>query len=238
MTTSVSCTTNASHVYMDNGTATTINWSLEVKGYNKNIMQTVPGVRKVNNDKVMYALENKTQYAICIRSDKEIEFEIYTDGLTQDNCQGRWHMNSGSSGWIMRSANVDRSFVVLKADSEEGKAAGIKDDQYSGMLIVKVYPVETEHDDGVAKCRKKKRNITRSAIDFTRRARNNEFSAAGTAYGAKVDQTFNTVNCKKTVSDCEHITMNILLACQEPEFGCAYGHNTPESYAMRGDFGI
>lgn len=233
----------------------TIKWGFRVWGYmDNNTSKRVTGtVKKTHGSsplevRRMLALPNKTPYCVEVYSDREMDFEIYTDGTEPENLQGRWRIDpekSMSSGPIARSANVAKQLVVLKADSSAGRNAGIKDDSCAGMVVVKAYPVtfiQTERYlndmDGVVKCRKKKYTRHTESRGATR-----SFSAAGTAYGKKSDQTFGVAKSKSTVSDREHLELGMLLAIEEvedDEFSSAYGHNLQKAPPLpqRSDFGF
>ena len=232
-----------------------LKWGFKVWGYSgddtsERVTGTVKEIHGSNPLEVrrMFALPNKTPYCVEVYGDREMDFEIYTDGTEPENLQGRWRLNpeeSQSSGPIARSANVARQLVVVKADSETGRKAGIKDDNYAGMVVVKAYPitfVQTERyineTDGVVKCRRKKHGKSSGYRGATR-----GFSAAGTAYGRTSSQTFGIAKTKTTVSDRNHLEIGVLLAVEDKhddEFSCAYGQNTPHIAPppKRSDFGI
>ena len=234
----------------------TLNWGFKIWGYmDNNISKQVTGtVKEIHGSnpvelRRMFALPNKTPYCVEVYGDREMDFEIYTDGTKPENLQGRWRLDpehSQSSGPIARSANVARQLVVIKADSETGRKVGIEDDDYAGMVVVKAYPitfVQTERyineTDGVVKCRKKKHAKSTCYRGTTR-----SFSAAGTAYGKESSQTFGIARTKTTISDRDHLEIGVLLAvedeCDDDEFSCAYGQNMPQVAppAKRSDFGI
>ena len=233
----------------------TLNWGFKVWGYSDDdTSKLVPGtVKEIHGSnpvevRRMFALPNKTPYCVEVYGDREMDFEIYTDGTEPENLQGRWRLDpekSHSSGPITRSVNVARQLVVVKADSETGRKAGIKDDNYAGMVVVKAYPitfVQTERyineTDGVVKCRRRKQRKDTGSRGATR-----GFSAAGTAYGKESSQTFGTAKTKTTVSHRDHLEIGVLLAVEDErndEFSCAYGQNMPQVAppAQRADFGI
>ena len=232
----------------------TLNWGVKVWGYSgddtsRRVTGTVKEVYGSDPAEVrrMLALPNKTPYCVEVHGDREMDFEIYTDGTNPENLQGRWRLNpeeSHSSGPIARSANVSRQLVVVKADSAIGRKAGIKDDDYAGMVVVKAYPitfVQTERyineTDGVVKCRRKKQRKQSSSCGATR-----GFSAAGTAYGKESSQTFGVAKTKTTVSDRDHLEIGVLLAVEDShdDFSSAYGHNMQHTSppARRSDFGL
>lgn len=245
-------------------------WSVSIKGIDDpdkgNMGNNVPGTETIivgknpYHDNYMYALPHKTHYGFSVKSTWESDVDVFVDGTNPENLIGTWRITPKSNAWIWRSANVDRALVLLKADSKEGTGAGIKNDEYSGTIIFKMKPIVEEDteayqemmrqqhaeadncdDDGVAKCRKKKRRSVNNMNTESTSVRG--FSAAGTAFGKKVNQTFSSAVIKRHINNYDHLQMNYVLVVdntpKKEEFSCAYGHHMkPVPLTKRSDFGV
>ena len=207
-------------VFVEEGKERHIRWSVEIRGFvvpGYDRLGTVAGTERLIPDRGIwgYALPHETPYGLRITSDCECNAEIFIDGIDAAHSQGVFRIMPGTSSWITRPTSEARAFTLLGVDTEEGRAAGVKDDEHAGCVIVKVSPVvledteevrarkiQEEMEDGIAKCRKKKKS-TRG------------YAAAGTGLGAEVSQRFSSAEQKRVVGSCDHLQMSCVLMCKE-----------------------
>lgn len=232
-------------------------WSVSIKGVDDpdkgNGAYNVPGTETIivgknpYRDNYMYALPHKTHYGFNVKSTWESDVDVFVDGTNPENLIGTWRIIPETNAWIWRSVNVDRALVLLKADSKEGNAAGIKDDDYCGTIIFQMKPILEEDTEAYKimhmspPCTLEGDGISDNDYDNYRSARG--FSAAGTAFGKKVSQRFSSAAYKRHINNYDHLKMNYVLAVEDApkneEYSCAYGHHmTPVPLTKRGDFGV
>ena len=219
----VSCKVMQTQTYFDNGKVLSFDWGAEIKGWKgaRNVMgtkTTIVGKTPYLN-KTMFALPNESEYWIRFYTDHEMDVEIFTNGIDEEHSQGVFRIMSGVSNWIKRSANVDREFMLFKPDSDLGKSAGIKNDEYSGVVMFKAMPI-TEKDTNEYKSNEYKSNEYKS----------NEYKSNETSVSDVV---------KYRIKNYEHLIISVLLTVSdEPEtkYSSAYGQTCGCAVVTRNDF--